>query len=240
MAPDNFADLMQLINGRANYPCNETQLVCTPEAGLAKFSFNTGKRHLLRLINHSAEAIVFFSIDGYSLTVIANDFVPVAPYQIDLVTLAIGQRTDVLVQGGSNPKEAVWMRVTQGSSGIASSNGPTGCSLDDGIAFTTTAGIYYEQADASIPPNTNSSIDPSRYLFPNACANQDLALTVPSFVIPVKDPDITLDLIMTGASNASGEFVWSVNNVTFIGDHNDPILLDAKLGNDSFPPMRAV
>lgn len=103
-----------LINGKSNYQCNDTSLPCTPNAPTAQFSFSTGKKMRLRLINHSAEAIIFFSIDGYNLTVIANDFVPVTPYTTDLVTLAVGQRTDIVVQGGDNPKEAVWMRITEG------------------------------------------------------------------------------------------------------------------------------
>lgn len=66
------------------------------------------------MINHAAEAVIFFSIDGYQMTVIANDFVPVNPYSTDLVTLAVGQRTDIIVEGGNNTKEAVWMRMTEG------------------------------------------------------------------------------------------------------------------------------
>lgn len=42
-----------LIQGKANYNCSDTTLACTPDAGLAKFTFQSGKKHLLRLINHS-------------------------------------------------------------------------------------------------------------------------------------------------------------------------------------------
>ena len=91
-----------LINGKNAYDCTKTNLTCTPGAGVAEFRFQSGKKHLLRLINHSAEAIIFFSIDGYQLKVIANDFVPVEPYYTDLVTLAVGQRTDIIVEATGN------------------------------------------------------------------------------------------------------------------------------------------
>lgn len=103
-----------LINGKNNYPCSETNLTCTPNAGISKFRFQSGKKHLLRLINHSAEAVIFFSIDGYQLKVVANDFVPVEPYYTDLVTLAVGQRTDIIVEATGKSTDAVWMRMTEG------------------------------------------------------------------------------------------------------------------------------
>ncbi|KAK5137833.1 hypothetical protein LTR08_006601 [Meristemomyces frigidus] len=222
-----------LINGKNSYPCNETTLTCTPNAGTAQFKFETGKRHRLRLINHAAEGIIFFSIDGYEMTVIANDFVPVVPYQTDLVTLSVGQRTDVIVQGRSNCKEAVYMRMTEGPSGLGPA-GSTGCSLNTGVAIGAIAPIYYEDADTSLLPNTTSKISSSRYLFPNNCGNSPLNQTVPAYAMEVKEPTTTLHFLMTGGYNGTGAFVWFMNNITYMTDYNDPTLLEAKLGNTDF------
>jgi FtsP/CotA-like multicopper oxidase with cupredoxin domain len=199
-------------------------LKCTPNAGLAEFKFHTGKKHRLRLVNHAAEAIIFFSIDGYTMTVIANDFVAVKPYQTDLVTLGVGQRTEVIVQGGNNPRESVYMRMTEGPSGLNPPGGQPGCSLNTGVSIEALAPIYYEDADKSVLPNSTSRIDPSRYLSPNACANQPLNDTTPAYAMPVKDPSVTLNFVTTGQPNATGDFVWYLNNVTFYGDYNDPTL----------------
>ena len=46
-----------LINGRMNYPCANSTLPCIPNAGVSKFKFESGKKHLLRLINAGAEAL---------------------------------------------------------------------------------------------------------------------------------------------------------------------------------------
>lgn len=62
----------------------------TPNAGISKFKFTTGKKHRLRLINAGAEGIQRFTIDGHSMTVMANDFVPVKPYTTKVVTLGVG------------------------------------------------------------------------------------------------------------------------------------------------------
>lgn len=61
-----------LINGKMNYPCANTTQQCTPNAGVSKFSFQSGKKYRLRIINASAEGIQKFSIDGHTLTVMAN------------------------------------------------------------------------------------------------------------------------------------------------------------------------
>ena len=51
-----------------------------------------------------------FTIDGHRFTVIANDFVPVVPYETNVITLGIGQRTDVLVTASLTEGSSVWMR----------------------------------------------------------------------------------------------------------------------------------
>ena len=45
---------------------------------LGKFNFTEGKTHRLRLINPSSSGSpIIFSIDNHTMTVIANDFVPI-------------------------------------------------------------------------------------------------------------------------------------------------------------------
>ena len=82
-----------LINGKMDYNCSLVTdgTPCANNAGLSKFQFTTGKKHRLRLINAGAEAIQKFSIDGHKLTVIANDFVPIEPYETEIATLGVRQ-----------------------------------------------------------------------------------------------------------------------------------------------------
>ena len=83
-----------LINGKMNFACgnstgNSTKGACVNNAGLSKFSFTSGKKHRLRLINSGIQAIQKFSIDNHNMTVIANDFIPVVPYETTIVTLGV-------------------------------------------------------------------------------------------------------------------------------------------------------
>ncbi|PHH91578.1 hypothetical protein CDD83_11114 [Cordyceps sp. RAO-2017] len=108
-----------LINGKGNFNCsslsaNDTT-PCRSNAGLAKFRFQRGKVHRLRLINAGAEGLQRFSIDGHKMTVIANDIVPVEPFETEVVTLGIGQRTDVLVEANGE-LDSYWMRSNMSES----------------------------------------------------------------------------------------------------------------------------
>ncbi|KAL8803182.1 MAG: hypothetical protein Q9200_006323 [Gallowayella weberi] len=82
-----------LINGKMNFDCTTIKAGgpnCTPNAGISKFNFTSGKTHRLRLINSGAEGMQRFSIDGHTMKVIAQDFVPVQPYDTNVVTLGVG------------------------------------------------------------------------------------------------------------------------------------------------------
>lgn len=78
-----------LINGKMNYKCGNVTGTCNSNAPLAKFQFTSGKIHRLRLINTGSAGLQKFSIDNHTLTVIANDFTPVEPYDTTVVTLAV-------------------------------------------------------------------------------------------------------------------------------------------------------
>ena len=144
-----------LINGKMNFDC---ALVtngqhCTPNAGLSKFKFQSGKAHRLRLINAGSEGLQRFTIDGHNMTVMANDFVPVKPYPTDVITLGIGQRTDVIVQATGAPNSSFWMRSdidTNCSNNGITANPPTGNSH-------ALAAIYYEDANTNEVPTTTAT-----------------------------------------------------------------------------------
>lgn len=78
-----------LINGKMNFNCTGVVGVCSNNAGLAKFKFKSGRLHRLRLINTGSAAIQKFSIDNHKLIIIANDFIPVEPYESNVITLAV-------------------------------------------------------------------------------------------------------------------------------------------------------
>ena len=87
-----------LINGKMNFQCpdsssNSTTGPCVNNAGLAKFNFQSGKKHRLRLINTGVAGIQKFSIDNHNMTVFANDFIPLEPYTANVVTLGVSKHS---------------------------------------------------------------------------------------------------------------------------------------------------
>lgn len=103
-----------LINGKMTFDCSTTSLPCVSNAAMSKFYFSSGKKYRLRLINSGAGLNAKFSIDGHSFTVIAHDFTPVVPYSTELISLANGQRVDVVVEATGAAGDAYWMRYDLG------------------------------------------------------------------------------------------------------------------------------
>ena len=209
-----------LINGKMDFNCTSTTLPCTTNAGLSKFKFTTGKTHRLRLINAGAEGIQKFSIDGHKLQVIANDFVPVVPYTTDVVTLGVGQRTDILVTANAGPAtSSYWMR----------SNISATCSASK--QPYALAAVLYDKADSTHVPNTTATNTPDN----GFCGNDDLSTTVPVYSLASTSNPSTVQNIEIGSGfNGSNVFVWTMNNQTFRGNYNNPILLQANKGNLTF------
>lgn len=145
-----------LINGKMNYDCGlllDKNTQCTSNSGLSKFKFQSGKTHRLRLINTGAEGIQYFTIDGHNMTIIANDFVPIVPYTTDVVTLGVGQRSDIIVTATGAPNSTYWMRSNL-SAVCDAPNQPYAL-----------AAIYYEDADTTAVPHTSPTA------FTPVCAN---------------------------------------------------------------------
>ncbi|KAG5984556.1 hypothetical protein E4U55_004212 [Claviceps digitariae] len=210
-----------MINGKANFDCStiptQDTTPCQNNAGLATFKFQRGKVHRLRLINSGSEGLQRFSIDGHSMIVIANDFVPVEAYQTNVVTLGIGQRTDVLVKADGN-LDSYWMR----------SNISSVCSLATN-PFALAA-IYYDDADPTQEPQSQPWNIPD----PGTCANDDLSVTKPIMQRQPIQPDLTYDMDVNVFQNASQVTLWSLDGVSFRGNYNSPTLLNSVLGNTTF------
>lgn len=153
-----------MINGRGQYDCSlvTDATPCTSNQPLSQFKFTSGKTYRLRLVNAGAEGFEYFTIDGHTLTVIANDFSPVEPYNTTVVTLGVsvvcrlrfdeipsnfflqvGQRTDVLVYASGNPTDSFWMRANNSLVCGRSDNG------------TGLAEIHYESSNSTKQPESS-------------------------------------------------------------------------------------
>ncbi|WYZ39515.1 hypothetical protein EsH8_III_001429 [Colletotrichum jinshuiense] len=211
-----------LINGKGNFNCSTVAAgdatKCTNNAGISKFTFQKGKTHRLRLINSGAEGVQRFSIDGHTMTVIANDFVEVEPYDTKVVTLGIGQRADVIVKANvGDGTGAFWMR-----------SNITSCSLT--TQPLGLAAIYYDKADQTKAPTSTAWDVPD----PGNCANDDLAITKPLMKLKPADVPVSRTMEIGVFRNASGIIQWTLDGEDFRGNFNNPTLLEANKGNLTF------
>lgn len=217
-----FAD-NNLINGKMNFNCStlpprhNSMPPCFDDAGISKFRFKRGKKHLLRLINSGSEGLQRFSIDGHILKVVSNDFVAINPYETKAVTLGIGQRTDVVVTANGE-LDAYWMR----------SNISRICGLNN--SPDAVAAIYYDDTDDKLKPASQAWNVPD----PGTCANDDLNITIPVMELRVPEHDLYLEMPIDLFVNGSGVTLWSMDGVSFRGNYNSPTLLLANLGNLTF------
>lgn len=211
-----------LINGKNNFNCSSVTAgdttPCVSNAGVSKFKLTYGKTHRLRLVNTGSEGTQRFSIDGHTLTVIANDFVEVKPYTTKVVTLGVGQRTDVLVTANvGTATSAYWMRSNL-----------TACSLTN--QPYALAAVYYSSADTTKAPTSSAWNVPD----PGTCANDDLSLTVPMYPMPVPTPSYTHNYNITLFTNGSGVTLWDFDGESARVDYNSPSLLAAANGTTVF------
>lgn len=74
-----------------------------------EMEFQPQKTYLLRVVNTAIQSTFKFHIDGHKFTVISNDFVPIVPYETDILNINIGQRYNILVKADAIPGN-YWMR----------------------------------------------------------------------------------------------------------------------------------
>ncbi|KAI9656091.1 MAG: hypothetical protein M1829_000446 [Trizodia sp. TS-e1964] len=216
-----------LINGKNNYNCSFAPPAskCVPNAGLSKFYFTHGRHHLLRLVNTGAQALQHFSVDDHELEVVSVDFVPIAPYKTKSVSLHIGQRAEVLVYADQNKTAAYYMRSIQDISTTSGCTGPVHNETAEALAV-----IYYNDTPADAVPASN----PQPYEF--SCAGEPIEKLRPLYRIePPAQASTTFDMTIRPVVNATGSFVYNINNSTFRDNYNDPTLLAAKNGRTQWP-----
>jgi FtsP/CotA-like multicopper oxidase with cupredoxin domain len=170
-----------------------------------------------------------FTIDGHNFTVFANDFKPVIPYSTKVVTLGVGQRSDVVVEAVGKTGDSFWMRSEMGNVFAQS-----GCSFTDGVSTQAVAAVYYDGADTDSVPTTVSELTTADK---NACSGDDLSITQSLCKVPLAaDEDVDeVTINFTFASNGTN-LVWSVNNQTFRANMNTAILDNVIEGNTTFAP----
>lgn len=172
--------------------------------------FVPGKRHRLRLVNAALDTHFKFSVDGHRLTVMAADLVPVVPYETDVLSIAIGQRYDVVIAADADTAvdgaTDFWLRASP----------DTACSAQNPRADNVRGIVRYDAASRADPNTTAHS-------FVHDCLDEPLDSLVPVVPVDVAGPATTETFDIGAAlSDTTGLFQWTVNNESFLSDWSAP------------------
>lgn len=194
----------------------------------AKMSVVKGKKYRIRIINTSVDQYFTVSMDGHPFTVITSDFVPLKPYVADQITLAIGQRYDVIISANQT-SDNYWFRVQPGTQGFCGSNSILGKGIQPGAI------LHYSDAPDAQPTKV------ANLTLRTACQDEPLASLVP--YVPNEVPQSVigsagkLDLKSDPVSNNNGTikpFRWLIDGTPHIVDWNDPTLETILAGSENF------
>jgi FtsP/CotA-like multicopper oxidase with cupredoxin domain len=206
----------------ANYLVNGRNIKPDGSSGQrTQFKFTPGRKHLLRFVNTAVDQLFKVQIDGHSLLVIANDNVPIVPYSTKELSIAIGQRYDVVVtadQAVSN----YYLRTIPAPA----------CSFNrnDGLGVAN-AIISYNGATSALPNTTATLLNPQ-------CLDEPLSSLVPIVTQPVDSSTFaaqfaTLPVNLRQATLTSGDnvFLWYLNGHSSDIDWSNPTISAVSLNN---------
>jgi FtsP/CotA-like multicopper oxidase with cupredoxin domain len=205
-----------LINGTNTFDCStSTDPKCIGGGKKFEAVFVSGNRYRIRLINVATEGHFQFSIDGHNFTVIANDLVPLVPYQTDSLVIGEGQRYDIIVEANAEVGD-YWLRA----------GWQPACSTVKNAENIT--GIIRYDANSTADPVTTSEVTIN-----DNCADEPLENLVPYLAMNVGNfTEVTRETL---SYVFESYFMWTINTSSLYMNWSDPTTLRVIHGLDVFP-----
>ncbi|KAI7536450.1 Laccase-3 [Hortaea werneckii] len=176
-----------------------------------------GKTYKLRLVNSAIQSTFAFYIDSHKMKVIANDFVPIVPYETDVLFINIGQRYEVLVTFDQEVDD-YWMR---------SDNQQSCASLVK--PYNIKGIVRYQGSAGKVPTSTAHS-------YTADCKDEPLSNLVPYYKMNVGtiDDQIAKTVTIGGNGGNPNLYKWSLSGTTFTSKWEHPTL-EAITENGTIP-----
>lgn len=202
-----------LINGTNTY--NDTS------GSRFETTFQAGTRYRIRLVNAAADNHFRFTIDNHTLEVIANDLVPIVPYNTTTLSIGMGERYDVIVTAKDLTSGDFWLRsITQ-----------TSCSSND--AADDIKGIIRYSNSSTADPTT------SAYSYTDSCLDEDASSLIPYLAIDAAASD-EVSINDLGMQTINDTTLWTMNSTVFRTKWENPTLLQVAEGNDTWTNAQEV
>lgn len=206
-----------------NYILNGKNVKTSGSGGSrSQWTFQPGKKHMLRFMNAGADNHFKVQIDGHSMIVVSSDLTPIQPYRTNELSIATGQRYDVIVEANQTPGN-FWLRAM-----IAAD-----CSFNDNAGTGIANGIISYAGASSGLPTTKP--------FPHsdACVDEPLAALQPIVTTSVDSGTFgaSVAALPVGAgvvqTNNDTVFKWTVGGVSQLIDWANPTMGNAALSASS-------
>lgn len=187
--------------------------------------FVQGQSYMFNLVNTGIQSSYKFYIDGHNLTVISADFVPIIPYETNVLDINIGQRYQVIVTA-NQPVGSYWLRFDN-------QNACATTILSDNIKGI----INYAGSSGALPNSTAQTYD-RKYAGTNilgSCSDEPLASLVPAYPINVGQVTTTVaETVIVSNANPKNLYRWYLDGTTFQTNWADATLYDI-YNNDTIP-----
>jgi len=184
-------------------------------------SFEAGTRYRIRLVNAAADNHFRFMIDNHTLEVIANDLVPIVPYNTTTLSIGMGERYDIVVTAKGLTSGDFWLRsITQ-----------TSCSSND--AADNIKGIIRYDSSSTDDPTT------SAYSYTDSCLDEAASNLVPYLAIDASASD-EISTNALGMQTINDTTMWAFNSTVFRTKWENPTLLQVAEGNDTWTSAQEV
>lgn len=169
----------------------------------------------MRVLNAAADQHFRFMIDDHELEVIANDFVPIKPFNATQLSIGMGQRYDVIVTAKELSSGNFWLRAIPQAA----------CSETD--ATSKVKGIIRYDNSSTADPTT------SAYSYTDSCADEDPTNLVPYLKVNAGDSYYTTgeDVEVQVTENA---LLWLMNKTSFDTQWDYPTLMQVAENNQTW------
>lgn len=209
-----------LINGTNTFDCSAvSDDSCVGGGKKFQTVFQPGKKYLMRLINVATDSQFQFSIDGHKLKVIANDFVPIKPYDTDSIVINAAQRYEVIVEANAPPGD-YWLRAfwVDACAGVANDH-----------PEDSTGIIRYDAASTSDPTSV------SAVKAPTTCLDEPLESLIPYMNFDVANIAGTTVEELRVRFTHDALFTWTINSSSLALDWSNPTLKRVFNNESVFP-----
>lgn len=187
----------------------------------AKMTVTKGKRYRIRIINTSVDNTFSVSLDGHPFTVMTSDFVPIKSFVTTQLTLAIGQRYDVMINANQTV-DNYWFRVSVGTD--CGSNAMTTKGIQMGAILSYTGASSGKPTSSGVSMRTSCADELSSNLVPF------VPNTVPQSVIG-NAGEIDLGFSQAAPANLVR---WLIDGTPHVVDWNNPTIEKVLAGSTNY------